>query len=368
MKKRQVYKLFVPRKKLLRFMLIMKLTVLFLTVACVQVYATGFSQDKISLTLKNVALKKALISIKKNSQYRFIYNDDILPKNRKVSLEVKDATIQEVLNLIFLSTTLTYRILENKLVVISQKEEISDQIPGTEFLQDGVIRGKIINEKGEPIPGATVTLENTNRVVAASDKGEFIIEGVESGKYKLKITAVGYHEIIQEINVTSGIRDIAVTLTETKAELSEVVVTALGIQRQARTLTYATQKVAGDKLNEVRSANIANSLSGKVAGMVVTSNAYGPGSSAKILLRGNRSIAADNGALIVVDGAIVDNSTGYTRYGYNSNTNSGSDGISGINPDDVESINVLKGSAATALYGTTGSNGVVLITTKKGKS
>ena len=118
----------------------------------------------------------------------------------------------------------------------------------------------------------------------------------------------------------------------------------------------------------MRSANIANSLSGKVAGMVVTSNAYGPGSSAKILLRGNRSIAGDNGALIVVDGAIVDNSTGYNHYGYNSNTNSSSDGISGINPDDVESINVLKGSAATALYGTTGANGVVLITTKKGKS
>ena len=129
MKKRQVYKLFVPRKKLLRFLLIMKLTVLFLTVACLQVYATGFSQDKISLTLKNVEIKKALVSIKKNSQYRFIYNDDILPKNKKVSIEVKDATIQEVLNLIFLSTTLTYQVLENKLVVISSaKEEIPDEI------------------------------------------------------------------------------------------------------------------------------------------------------------------------------------------------------------------------------------------------
>ena len=135
---------------------------------------------------------------------------------------------------------------------------------------------------------------------------------------------------------------------------TDVVVTALGIQRQTRTLTYSTQKVTGEQINEVRSANIANSLSGKVAGMVVTSKAFGPGSSAKILLRGNRSIAGDNGALIVVDGAIVDNSTGFNRYGYNSNTNNSSDGISSINPDDVESINVLKGSAATALYGTNG--------------
>ena len=232
---------------------------------------------------------------------------------------------------------------------------------------DGGIRGKVTNEKGDAISGATVKLESTDKVVAANDKGELVIEDVKSGNYKLKITAVGYREIIREVRVTNAMTNISVTLTESNAELSEVVVTALGIQRQARTLTYATQKVNGEQLNEVRSANIANSLSGKVAGMVITSSAFGPGSSAKILLRGNRSIAGDNGALIVVDGAIVDNSTGYHQYGYNSNTNSSSDGISGINPDDVESINVLKGSAATALYGTTGANGVVLITDKKGK-
>src|SRR5687768_9936605 len=282
MKKRQVYKLFVPRKKLLRFLLIMKLTVLFLTVACLQVSATGFSQDKISLSLKNVQIKKALISIKKISEYRFIYNDDILPKDKKVSIEVKDATIQEVLNLIFLSTTLTYKVLENKLVVVSsRKEEMAGQTSLTEFLQDGVIRGKIINERGEPVSGATVTLLKTNKTVAANDKGEFQIDDVKPGEYQIKISSVGYEDMTEEITVSDRIRDLVMTISETKNQLSEIVVTALGIRRQARALTYATQQVGGEKLNEVRSANIANSLIGKVAGMVVTPTAYGPGSAAK---------------------------------------------------------------------------------------
>jgi TonB-linked SusC/RagA family outer membrane protein len=330
----------------------MKLTLLFLIAACLEVYATGFSQDRISLTLKNVQIKKALVSIKKNSQYRFIYNDDILPRDKKVSIEVRNATIQEVLNLVLLSTALTYQVLENKLVVISsQNKAVSGQMLGGELFQDGVIRGKVINAKGEPVSGATVTLLNTNKTVAANDRGEFQINDVKAGRYELRISSVGYEDITQEVTVSEGIRDLVMTLSETKNQLGEIVVTALGIQRQARTLTYSTQKVNGEQLNEVRSPNIVNTLSGKVAGMVVSSSASGPGSSVKILLRGNRSIAGDNGALIVVDGAII-----------------GSDGISTISPDDVESINVLKGSAATALYGTTGANGVILITTKRGRS
>jgi TonB-dependent SusC/RagA subfamily outer membrane receptor len=202
-----------------------------------------------------------------------------------------------------------------------------------------------------------------NRGVSTDGQGNFSINVTEDAV--LSFSHVGYKTLTVPVK---GKTSFEITLNSELSSLEDVVVTAFGIKRQARTLTYATQQVSGEEINEVRSANIANSLSGKVAGMVVTSNAYGPGSSAKILLRGNRSIAGDNGALVVVDGAIIDNSTGYNRYGYNSNVNNSSDGISSINPDDVESINVLKGSAATALYGTTGANGVILITTKKGKS
>ncbi|MEP7109530.1 MAG: SusC/RagA family TonB-linked outer membrane protein [Ferruginibacter sp.] len=224
---------------------------------------------------------------------------------------------------------------------------------------DGSIQGKVTNENGDPVSGATVSLENTKRATVANEKGEFVIENVKSGNFKLKITAVGYQEIIQDVKVTEGTTNISFTLIQSKGELGEVVVTALGIRRQARTLTYATQKVSGEQINEVKSGNIANSLSGRVAGVVITQSAYGPGSAAKILLRGNRSIGGGNGALIVVDGAIIDNSIGGAG---------GADGISSINPDDVENINVLKGSSATALYGTKGANGVILITTKRGRS
>lgn len=221
------------------------------------------------------------------------------------------------------------------------------------FAQNRIVTGIVTSEQGQPMSGVSVKNLRTMSGAATNAEGLFSIRA-ESDDV-LEFSFVGYES--QSVKVSSEER-INILLKPGALTLSNVVVTALGIQRQARTLTYSTQKVNGEQLNEVRSANIANSLNGKIAGMVVTSNPYGPGSAAKILLRGNRSIGADNGALIVVDGVIVDNNT----------RGSNSDGISGINPDDVESVNVLKGSAASALYGTTGANGVVIITTKSGKS
>lgn len=238
------------------------------------------------------------------------------------------------------------------------------ETPGSLFAKDGPIRGKIQNEKGQPIPGATVTILKLNKTVAADEKGEFQITDLKSGKYKLRVSSVGYEDFEQDVEVdgAGGSAALVMTLSETSNQLGEVVVTAMGIKRQSRTLTYATQQLKGDQLNEVREANIANTLNGKIAGLVVTQGANGPGSATKILLRGNRSIGGDNGALIVVDGVIINNSAGSFNGAYQA-----PDGISSINPDDVESLNVLKGSAATALYGTTGANGVILITTKRGR-
>lgn len=251
----------------------------------------------------------------------------------------------------------TLRIIKLMAIMLAACIQVSAKVALIE------IKGKVKDEKGNPLAGVSVSIVNENRGVTTDENGNFSINA--SGNAVLSFSYVGYKTLTVPVKDKTSIE---VTLESALSSLNEVVVTALGIERQARTLTYSTQKVTPEQLNEVRTANIANSLTGKVAGMVVTSSAFGPGSSAKILLRGNRSIAGDNGALIVVDGNIIDNSSGFNRYGYNSNTNNSSDGISSINPDDVESINVLKGSAATALYGTTGANGVVIITTKKGKS
>jgi TonB-linked SusC/RagA family outer membrane protein len=341
---------------------IMKLIAIMLLAAVMQVSARGYSQ-LISVTGKNVSLEKVFKKIERQTQYVFFYDEDGLQQAKRVSLNVKNASLAEVLEQCFKDQPLLYHIV-GKTIVINDRGPLREEkmiAPALPALIE--IKGRVQDENGNPLAGVSVTVVGENRGVSTDDGGNFSINAPADAV--LSFSYVGYKTVSVSVK---GKTNIDITLNSELSSLTDVVVTALGIQRQARTLTYSTQKVTGEQLNEVRSANIANSLSGKVAGMVVTSSAFGPGSSAKILLRGNRSIAGDNGALIVVDGAIVDNSTGFHQYGYNSNTNSSSDGISGINPDDVESINVLKGSAATALYGTTGANGVVLITTKKGKS
>ena len=340
---------------------IMKLLAIMLLTACIQVSAKGYSQ-LITVSGKNVSLEKVFKKIERQSDYVFFYDEDGLQQAKLVSLSVKNASLTEVLEQCFRDQPIHYNIVGKTIVVsnndASAKENIIPPIP---IVID--VTGKVKDEKGNPLAGVSVSVVGETKGVTTDDRGNFFINVSENAV--LSFSHVGYKTITVPV---AGKASIDITLEAETSTLEDVVVTALGIQRQTRTLTYSTQKVNGEQINEVRHANLANALSGKVAGMVVTSQGFGPGSSAKILLRGNRSIAGDNGALIVVDGAIVDNSSGFNRYGYNSNTNNSSDGISSINPDDVESVNVLKGSAATALYGTNGANGVILITTKKGKS
>ena len=221
------------------------------------------------------------------------------------------------------------------------------------------VRGTVTSSDGEPIIGANVIeLGSNNGTVTDLD-----------GNYQLKVgpnailefTYTGY--VSQKFTVgTQTI--INVTLAEGVA-LSEIIVTALGISRERKSLSYAAQTIQGGQLTQVRDANFVNTLQGKVAGLVVTSASSGVGGATRVNLRGNRSIQSSNNALFVVDGVPVDNSTpgqvGNDFGGYN-----GSDGVANINPDDIESINVLKGAAASVLYGSRAANGVILITTKKG--
>ena len=223
------------------------------------------------------------------------------------------------------------------------------------------VRGTVTSSDGEPIIGANVIeLGSNNGTVTDLD-----------GNYQLKVgpnailefTYTGY--VSQKFTVGSQ-TIINVTLAEGVA-LSEIIVTALGISRERKSLSYAAQTIQGGQLTQVRDANFVNTLQGKVAGLVVTSASSGVGGATRVNLRGNRSIQSSNNALFVVDGVPVDNSTpgqvGNDFGGYN-----GSDGVANINPDDIESINVLKGAAASVLYGSRAANGVILITTKKGSA
>ncbi len=228
----------------------------------------------------------------------------------------------------------------------------------------------VLDELGEPMIGATVQVVNNPAKGGATDlDGRFSLANIAKGT-KLKISAIGYKDMVVE---WKG-EPIEVQLELDSQVLGEVVVTAMGIQRKAASLTYATQQVKAEDLMKVQDANFVNALSGKVSGVTITQSAGGAGGTSKILLRGNKSVMGSNDPLIVVDGIPMTNQAKGSGSGWSdgsslgySSSSEGGDALSLINPDDIESINVLKGANAAALYGSAAANGVLMITTKKGK-
>ena len=226
------------------------------------------------------------------------------------------------------------------------------------------IRGTVLSAKDNtPIAAASVQVKGNSTGTVTKNDGSFSLNA-PAGNLTLVISYVGYTTI--ERRIEGGSSNISVTLTEDQSELGGVVVTALGITRQAKTLVYATQTVKPAELVEARDPNnILNSLQGKIANAVVTQGSGGPGSGSRIVLRGNRSIQGSNNALIVVDGVPINNSTN-GRPSSDFGGVQGSDGASNINPDDIASMTVLRGPSAAALYGSQAGNGVIVITTKQG--
>ena len=236
----------------------------------------------------------------------------------------------------------------------------------TVMAQERTITGSVSSNDASKtsVTGTTVSQKGSNRSAIVGDDGNFSIK-VSGNNVVLVFSSVGF--VTKEVPVPAGKNSVAVELTASNKELSEVVVTALGITRQKKTLVYATQTVKPSELTEARDANnVLNSLTGKVANAVITQGSGGPGSGASIILRGNRSIQGNNKALIVVDGVPISNNTNGTA-GSDFGFVQGSDGASSVNPDDIESVNILRGASAAALYGSQAANGVVLITTKKGR-
>lgn len=240
------------------------------------------------------------------------------------------------------------------------------------------IRGRVTDAANQSsLAGVNIRVKGTVRGTSTDAEGRFQLSAASSET--LVFSIIGYET--KEVTVGNQ-TDWSIALQPAARSLNEVVVTALGIERQTRSLGYATQQISGASLTAVKDpgANLMNSLSGKVAGAVITPTATGPGGAVRVVLRGNRSISGNNNALIVVDGVPIDN-TMSTEQGGGGSANtiatqpkgissgySGSDGAASINPQDVESVTVLKGPAAAALYGSRAANGALIITTKSGKS
>lgn len=231
------------------------------------------------------------------------------------------------------------------------------------------VSGVVVDEQKEPLIGASVRIKDTTIGMLTDENGKFSLKAPS----KASIIQVSYFGTVSQEFTVGSKTFFNIVLKEDNKMLDEVEVTAMGIERKSKSLTYATQKIDNEELMRVQDASFINSLQGKAAGLSITPNVGGAGGSSKILLRGSKSILGNNTPLIVIDGIPISNAVknqqgigGGSGMGYGFSTE-GSDALSSINPDDIESVNILKGANAAALYGSAAANGVLMITTKKGK-
>ena len=237
-----------------------------------------------------------------------------------------------------------------------------------QFSSKKKISGTVYDSKGDALVGATIKVKGESEGTVTNVNGEFLL--LVNPDATLVVSFLGYESA--EVPV-SGKTDFKIVLQEDAVMLDDVIVTALGIEKKASSLSYSAMQLKSDELNRVKETNMITALAGKAAGMQVSKNSSGPGASAKVSIRGIRSVASDNQPLYVIDGVPMLNSTSEQAYSAIGGTadagnRDGGDGISNLNPEDVESITVLKGAPAAALYGSQAANGVILITTKKGST
>lgn len=239
-------------------------------------------------------------------------------------------------------------------------------IAGTVVAQNVRVTGKVVDKNGEPLMGVSIMLDGTKTGIASELDGTYVIEVPSNGV--LVFSAIGMETKKENVN---GRKVINVTLGESTVILDELVVTALGIKKEKKALGYAVQDLKGEEILKTKTSNVINSLSGKIAGVNITQSGGSAGAGAQIIIRGGTSLERDNQPLFVVDGIIYDNSTPIGgNSGFDGATRSSTtfgNRVMDINPEDIENMSVLKGPAATALYGSRAAAGVILITTKKGK-
>lgn len=338
-----------------------KLVAIFLFGAFLQVQANSHAQT-VSLEVKNVSLKTVFRLMRSQTGYGFLYREADLENVKPITLNVKNKPLVEVLDRCFMDQPLTYQI-NKKFVVISRKAV--ENKPIIPIVLETNIEGKVTDENGNPMEGVSVKVKNSVEATTTNSAGKFIIKANVGDV--LIFSYVGYEALEVAIN---NRRPLNVLLKQQNVAMEEIVVTALGIRREEKSLGFAAQTVKENAVKDAKTNNWVNSLSGKVPGLNIQSAGTGPLGSSRITLRGESSLNLDNNqALIVIDGVPVSNKitgTGYSSYlGSDNAVDFGSD-VSDLNPDDIESITVLKGPGATALYGSRAAGGALIITTKSG--
>lgn len=317
--------------------------------------------NRISAHYKSVTLKRVFELIQEQSEYIIFYNDSQVDLSRKVKLSADDLPVDQILNRALWGTGLSFKMFDRQIIILKDQEQEGITNSGSEAgFGQKVIEGKVVDENGNPLVGVSVVVPETSIGVTTEWNGHYRLKIPENTPF-LSFSFVGM-KTAQESVIGKTVLD--VVLLNDDFGVEEVVVSALGIQREEKSLTYATQTINYDEIGS-REYSFVNGLSGKVSGMEVSRSASGYGGSSKILLRGNKSLSTSSEPLFVIDGIPMVNSKG-RQLGLFDGGDQG-DGLSQVNVDDIESITVLKGANAAALYGSQGANGVILINTKKGE-
>ncbi len=341
----------------------MKLSFLLLIIPLMQVSAGTYAQ-KVSLQENNTRLQQVFKKIKAQTGYSFLYEDESLVNTRKVNLKFTGLPLQEALQKVFAGQPLSYSIKDKTIIVKEKEKSLADAALN---LVQGLFRtidvhGTVTDEKGNPLPGATIKVKNTNIATIANTNGEFDLKGIDENAI-LSIFFVGYEP--KEIMASANVGKIALTIATSK--LDEVRINAGYYSVTDRERTGSISKVTAETIAEQPVNNPLMALVGNVPGLQITQTTGVPGGAFSVQIRGRNSINNGNDPLYIIDGVVYPS----TRISGGNTSNilgsTGANPLSLINSGDIESIELLKDADATAIYGSRGASGVILITTKKGK-
>ena len=310
---------------------------------------------RVTIRGNKVKMEQVISAIERQTRYLFGIDDDV-NTGLLVTVHVENEPLKKALDEMVRGTDISYTV-EGTNILLFRRANTSQE-------RSVKVSGRVVDASGQPIIGASVIVRGTTLGVSTDAEGRFMLEvPAPAASQTLEVSYLGY----ETASIPVGSRTtFTVTLQESTSEIEQVVVTALGIKRQEKALSYNVQQVAASDITLVKDANFMNSLSGKVAGVTINASSSGVGGATKVVLRGNKSISQSSNALYVIDGIPMYNFGG--GGGTEFDSRGATEAIADINPEDIESISVLTGAAAAALYGSEAANGAVMITTKKGEA
>jgi len=359
-------KLGVPEGYVHQILLIMRLVTIILIIGIMQVSASTFAQ-RITLSEKNAALSKVFDRISDQCGYNFVFTSDLLKGTKPVTINVKNIELDKVLEQIFANQPVSFSIEDKTVVIVSKEKGFFENMLSN--FHSITVRGKILDEKGQPLVGATVTIKGKNRSVKTDQRGAFYLENVGEND-KLVISFIGYQN--REVDAASDMGSLTMLLADSKLE--EVIVNAGYYTVKESVRTGSISRITAKDIENQPISNVLSSVQGRMAGVSITQGGGIPGGGFDIQIRGRNSLRTisnseidGNQPLYVIDGVPVggDMKSEFSTLVIPLRS---INPLNSINPNDIESIEILKDADATAIYGSRGANGVILVTTKSGKS